>query len=97
MAENTIDYMLQKKNESYSTNLHDFVADGEITVTITLSEYRDLVSFKANGNAKLSEMQSRMFKSEQNAEKLEEKVKALESAILEKTLKNKMAEKESEE
>lgn len=97
MAENTIDYMLQKKTEPYSSNLHDFVADGEITVTITLSEYRDLVSFKANGDSKINELRSCLFKSEQNVRELEEKVKTLQSQIFEKTLKNRMTEKESEE
>ena len=97
MAENTIDYMLQKKTEPYSTNLHDFVAQGEITVTITLSEYRDLVSFKANGDSKINELRSCLFKSEQNARELEEKIKTLQSDIFEKTLKNKIPEKESEE
>ena len=31
------------ENNRYNVNLSDYVAEGELTVTITLSEYRDLI------------------------------------------------------
>ena len=39
-----IDVVLKKKIDEYGTNFKDFVASHEITVTITIAEYRDLVS-----------------------------------------------------
>ena len=36
-----------KKDVDYSDNRNNYVIDGEITVTITLAEYRELVSVKA--------------------------------------------------
>ena len=31
------------ENNRYKVDLNDYVAEGELTVTITLSEYRDLI------------------------------------------------------
>ena len=31
------------ENNRHNVNLNDYVAEGELTVTITLSEYRDLI------------------------------------------------------
>ena len=39
--------LLEKKTDSYSTDYHNFVAPHEIMVTITLDEYRMLVSNNA--------------------------------------------------
>lgn len=36
--------IMEKKIGEYNKNLHDFVGAQELTVTITLSEYRDLLS-----------------------------------------------------
>lgn len=36
-----------KKVENYNEDLNNYVAERELTVTITLAEYRDLVAFKA--------------------------------------------------
>lgn len=42
MAEQTF-----KKNTEYGDEKNNYIGDGEITITITLSEYRELVSVKA--------------------------------------------------
>jgi len=45
--------ILDKKLGGYNTNDLNFVAPGEITVTITLSEYRDLVSKEATAKERI--------------------------------------------
>ena len=42
--------ILEKKMEAYGSNKDDFVAPGEFTVTISLAEYRSLVSSNATRN-----------------------------------------------
>lgn len=44
---NNTNIVLEKKLDEYGTNFKDFVAPHELTVTITLSEYRDLVGKNA--------------------------------------------------
>ena len=39
----TDDRILEKKLEHYATEPEDFTADGELTVTVTLNEYRALL------------------------------------------------------
>lgn len=41
------DKILEKKMDDYSSTLRDFKAEGELLVTITLSEYRFLVDDRA--------------------------------------------------
>lgn len=41
---NTVTRILDEKLDKYGNNLDDFVAEDELTVTITISEYRKLVS-----------------------------------------------------
>lgn len=51
-AENmaTVDLILNKKTESYGFEKNDFVAPSEITVTITLGEYRSLITKAATAD-----------------------------------------------
>lgn len=53
--ENTVikDIILDKKLDNYNTNNNDFVAQGEITVTITLNEYRRLVIDNAKAQTEI--------------------------------------------
>ena len=43
MDDNKVNVLLNEKLDQYRKNLDDFIAPNEITVTITLSEYRRLV------------------------------------------------------
>lgn len=46
------------KEVGYNENRHDYVADGEIMITITLAEYRELVKNLATKEAELSHANS---------------------------------------
>lgn len=79
----TINTVLEKKLDSYSSSNNDFVAAQEITVTITLNEYRDLVSFKAVGQKKIDEANSDKYTRDTENAKLREEIAALKAEIYE--------------
>ena len=59
---------LQEKKLDYSFKNENFAIDGELTVTITLSEYRELVSIKATKEVAIKEAeQNRWKRDEENA------------------------------
>lgn len=90
----TINSVLEKKLDSYSSNNNDFVAAQEITVTITLNEYRDLVSFKAVGQKKIDEANSDKYTRDTENAKLREEIAALKAEIYELKKNNENANKE---
>lgn len=49
------DVVFDKKSDNYRFNSNDYVATSEITVTITLAEYRELVTAKAIADRKIEE------------------------------------------
>lgn len=49
------DVVFDKKSDNYRFNCNDYVATSEITVTITLAEYRELVTAKAIADRKIEE------------------------------------------
>ncbi len=65
--------MKYKKETDYGRE-NDFVGEDEITVTITLNEYRQLVEFHANG-------ENRIEKAEKNKYLREEKIRTLEHRV----------------
>lgn len=68
--------MAEERSKTYMNN-NDYVVDNEITVRITLSEYRELVSFKARHDAELSKLKSEKFKVEQENKRLKDKILSL--------------------
>lgn len=50
--------VLAKKMSKWDSPEDNFVATGEITVTITLSEYRDLIKEKATKEMKIQELRN---------------------------------------
>lgn len=71
MAEQTdtlVNPVLQKKVEGY--RMDNFSVPQELTVTITLSEYRELVTTKAVCDSKVSEAQSARWKVEKERDNL---------------------------
>lgn len=86
MAENntiTTDVVLDKKLDGYGVNNNDFVASSELTVTITLNEYRDLVGKVATSSARISEAEKDKYDRNNENKTLKEKVKELERKLLE--------------
>lgn len=57
-----------KKDTPWGENRHDFIGEDEITVTITLSEYRDLVAKNAKTEQRVNEANERASKARQEAE-----------------------------
>ena len=68
--------MAEERSKPYMNN-NDYVVDNEITVRITISEYRELVSFKAKHGAELSELKSEKYKVEQENKRLKDKILSL--------------------
>lgn len=73
----TQDVVLDKKLSEYGRN-DDFVASQEITVTITLREYRELVSHDATREHDISKANSDKYERETKIKTLEQRVKTLE-------------------
>ncbi len=61
MSENikNVDIILDKKIENYDYRAHNFIATGEITVTITLSEYRELVKSAATAETRIEKIRNK--------------------------------------
>ena len=68
--------MAEERSKPYMNN-NDYVVENEITVQITLAEYRELVGFKAKHGAELSELKSEKFKVEQENKRLKDKILSL--------------------
>ena len=60
---NNVNMILAKKFEGYRTdNTDNYVAPGEITVTITLNEYRNLMRSVSISDSKISDLTSEKYK-----------------------------------
>jgi hypothetical protein len=67
------------ENNRYNVNLDDYVSEGELTVTITLSEYRDLIKTSVeNKQRKEHESWLEQYNRANDAEK---RVKELETEV----------------
>ena len=60
-----------KNVSNYSDDVNNYKIDGELTVTITLNEYRDLVAFRANGKAQIEKANSDWCEERSKKEKLQ--------------------------
>ena len=67
------------ESNRYNVDLNDYVAEGELTVTITLSEYRDLIKTSVE-NKQRKEHES-WIEQYSRANKAEERVKELEAEV----------------
>ena len=79
----TINAVLEKKLDSYYGDIKDFVAPQEITVTITLREYRDLVEKNATREEAIRNAEANKYERDQENSKLREEVAALKAEIYE--------------
>lgn len=68
--------MAEERSKPYM-NSNDYVVENEITVRITLSEYRELVGFRAKYEAELSKLKNEKFKVEQENKRLKDKILSL--------------------
>lgn len=65
------------KKETTWGNENNFVGDGEITVTITLGEYRDLVKQVALKDYDMEKERKRTFEAVKKAQSYKDKLEAL--------------------
>lgn len=85
MAEsvNVTSAVLDKKMEHYGWNAKDFVAENELTITITLAEYRDLVKSHATKQHDIDEANADKYKRDSENKMLKEEVEALRAKVYE--------------
>jgi cell division protein FtsB len=69
MEENSLNKL---KFNSFNCDTDNFVVDAELTVTITLSEYRDLVSIKATKDVLVKQAETDKWAREQENKALKE-------------------------
>ncbi|MDG0860357.1 hypothetical protein [Staphylococcus equorum] len=75
-------YYTKEFGRYYSENPEDnFVANQELTVEITLNEYRKLIKENAESSSKLSNERSESSKLRNENEKLEEELKELKNKV----------------
>lgn len=88
--ENTVikDVLLDKKLDRYGFENNDFLASGELTVTITLSEYRKLVKDCATAQARIDKAESDRYERNSENEALKKENAELKAELYEMTKAN---------
>lgn len=74
-----------KKETEYKDSENNYVLDGEITVTITLNEYRELVAFRAAGENKIENAEKDKWERNNENENLKKEVARLKNELYELT------------
>lgn len=80
---NVTSAVLDKKMEHYAWHANDYVAENEITVTITLAEYRDLIKSHATRQHDIDEANNGKYNRELENKKLKEEVECLRAKLYE--------------
>ena len=83
MAEsvNVTSTILDKKLEKYSWHANDYVAEGELTITITLAEYRELISAVATKHHDIQKANEDKYKRDAENAALKEEVEKLRTQL----------------
>lgn len=90
VTDKVVDELLDKKIRDYSSNENNFTIPHELTVTITLKEYRMLIESKAVKEDEISKIRSEKYN-------LQEKIRQLETENDLLTRKIMRIDKEAEE
>lgn len=85
MAEsvNVTSTILDKKMEHYRWDAKDYVAENEITITITLAEYRALVTSEATKQYDIAKANEDKYKRDDENKRLKEEVDSLRARLYE--------------
>lgn len=75
--------LLKKKFDSYSSDYNDFQAEHELTVEITLNEYRTLIKEKAISDFRIKKAEENKYTREEENKKLKQENKKLEMQLFE--------------
>ena len=96
--DNTVikDVLLDKKLDRYSFDNNDFLAAGELTVTITLSEYRKLVKDVATAQARIDKAEADRYDRNRENERLTEENSRLKAELYEMQKVSEVIEKDEE-
>lgn len=81
--ENVVETLTSKKLDSWGSNLNNFKADKELTVEITLAEYRDLIKSDATRKVAIDEANSDKYSRDNENQKLKKENKELEMKLFE--------------
>jgi hypothetical protein len=76
---------LDKKIEHYDWKAKDFVAEGELTITITLAEYRALVASEATKQVEIARANADKYERDAENARLKEEVAVLREKLFEIT------------
>lgn len=96
--DNTVikDVLLDKKLDRYGFDNNDFLAAGELTVTITLSEYRKLVKDVATAQARIDKAEADRYDRNRENERLTEENNRLKAELYEMQKASEVIEKDEE-
>lgn len=83
----TTERITDKKMDGYGSDLNNFVGEKELLVTITLNEYRELVSEVAKKKKDIDEIRDAKWKAEAENKNLKKEVEELRMKINELLLK----------
>jgi hypothetical protein len=85
MAEsvNVTSAVLDKKFESYHWKANDYVAENELTITITLAEYRELITSHATKLHDIAKANEDKYNRDAENARLKEEVNALRAKVYE--------------
>ena len=75
--------LLKKKLDSYSSDNNDFQAENELTVEITLNEYRKLIEEKATADYRIKKAEENKYTREDENKRLKKENKELEIKLFE--------------
>lgn len=76
--------ILEEKLNSYpSSQINNFVVSQELTVTITLREYRELIENKASADKRIHEEYTKRIETERENKELRKRIEKLSTKLLE--------------
>lgn len=81
--EDLVQTLMNKKLDNWGSNLNDFKAEKELTVEITLNEYRELIKSKATKETDIEKANKDKYTREEENKKLKKQNKELESKLFE--------------
>ena len=96
--DNTVikDVLLDKKLDRYGFDNNDFLAAGELTVTVTLSEYRKLVKDVATAQARIDKAEADRYDRNRENERLTEENNRLKAELYEMQKASEVSDKDEE-